>query len=345
MKLDLRRIMIRRFYKKAFFAAFVFAFCSVGFSKQAVPNWVKDFNSAYGRDYIGYVSSASSRDDAREKSLDLLANYFDASIQSQTISSSLMIEESRDEEKSWYKKNVISRNVGIKSDVEIFGIEYEFYFDEKKQTHYCAAFINKVNATKLILQRMSKSKKSFLGYYNLAVEKEKQNSFSAIRYYAKASAFAKEYVSLSEYLALLSPNTEIPENDSEKMLGIDAKVSRLISQTIIGISADGKINDAIETTIRDIFSNEGFALKKGGQNDNYFMSIKIEKNIVSDGEVFTATPSISIEVFGGEEILFVYGKTFGRSKAFNERTLEKQIETKILDELKNSLMREFYENI
>ncbi|MBD5434548.1 MAG: hypothetical protein HDR35_09720 [Treponema sp.] len=337
--------MIRAFKKKVFFAIFVFVFCGIGFSKPAAPNWVKDFNSAYGRDYIGYVSTASSRDEAREKSLDLLANYFDASIQSQTNSSSLMIEESRGEEKSWYKKNVISRNIGVKSDVEIFGIEYEFYFDAKKQTHYCAAFINKVNATKLIFQRMSKSKKSFLGYYNLAVEREKQNPFSAVRYYAKASAFAKEYISLSEYLALLSPNTEIAENDSEKMLGIDAKVSRLAAQTIIGISADGEINNAIETTIRDIFANEGFALKKRGENEKYSMSIKIEKNIVSDGEVFTATPSISIEIFGGEEILFVYGKTFERSKAFNERTLEKQIETKILDELKNSLMREFYENI
>lgn len=337
--------MTNGFYKKAFLTTFFFGFCNIGFSKQVVPNWVKDFNSAYGRDYIGYVSSASNRDEAREKSLDLLANYFDASIQSQTNSSSLMIEESQAGEKSWYKKNAISRNIGVKSDVEIFGIEYEFYFDEKKQTHYCAAFINKVNATKLILQRMSKSKKSFLGYYNLAVENEKHNTFSAVRYYAKASVFAKEYISLSEYIALLSPKTEIPENDGEKMLGIDAKVSRLTSQTIIGISADRETNNAIETTIRDIFANEGFTLKKDGQNEDYFMSIKVEKNIIPDDEIFNASPSISIEVFGGEKILFVYVKNFERIKAFNERTLEKQIETKILDELKNSLMREFYENI
>lgn len=337
--------MIKKFCKKAVLAASVFIFCGIGFSKQAVPNWVKDFNSVYGRDYIGYVSNASSRDEAREKSLDLLANYFDASIQSQTNSSSLMTEESRGGETSWYKKNAISRKVGIKSDVEIFGIEYEFYFDAKKQEHYCAAFINKVNATKLIFQRMSNSKKSFLEYYNMAVEKEKKNPFFAIRYYAKASTFAKEYISLSEYIALLSPKTEIPENDNEKMLGIDAKVSRLASQTIIGISADGEANGAIEATVRDIFANEGFFLKKENRDEKYLMSVKIEKNIVPDGETFTATPSISIEIFDGKEILFGYNKTFARSKAFSERTLEKQIETKILNEIKDSLLREFYENI
>lgn len=338
--------MIRAFKKKATFIAFVFAFGGFGFSKESVPNWVKNFNSVYGApDYIGYMSTASSQDEAREKSLDLLANYFDASIQTQTNSSSFMAEESRDGEMSWYKKNVVSRNVSVKSNVEIFGIEYEFYFDTKKKVHYCAAFINKANATKLIFQRMANSKKSFLGYYNLAIEKEKQSPFSAIRYYAKASAVAKEFISLAEYLALLSPKTEIPESDSEKMLGIDAKVSRLASQATVGISADGESNGTIETTVRDIFANEGFVLKKASQSEDCLMSIKIEKNIASDGEVFTATPSISIEVFGGEEILFGYSKTFGRSKAFAERTLEKQIETKILDEIKNSLMREFYENI
>jgi len=338
--------VIRHFKKKAVFVSLVFAFGGFGFSKEAVPNWVKNFNLVYGApDYIGYMSTASSRDEAREKSLDLLANYFDASIQSQTNSSSFMAEESRNGEMSWYKKNVVSRNVSVKSDVEFFGIEYEFYFDAKKQVHYCAAFINKVNATKLIFQRMSKSKKSFLGYYNLAIEKEKKDPFSAIRYYAKASVFAKEYISLAEHLSLLSPKTEIPKSDSEKMLGIDAKVSRLTPQAAIGIFTEGESNGAIETMVRDIFANEGFVLKRTRQDEDYLMSIKIEKNIVSDGEVFTATPSISVEVFDKEEILFGYSKTLGRSKAFAERTLEKQIETKILSEIKDSLMREFYENI
>lgn len=337
--------MSKTFYTKVAFVAVAFIFCGAGFSKQTVPNWVKNFNLVYGSDYIGYVSVASTQDEAREKSLDLLANYFDASIQSRTDSASVMAEESRGGETSWYKKNVVSRTVGIKSDVEIFGIEYEFYSDAKHQKQYCAAFINKVNAAQLIFQRMTKSKKSFLGYYSLAVGTEKQNLLSAIRYYAKASAFAKEYISLSEHLALLSPKTEIPESDSEKMLGIDAKVSRLVSQATVGISADSESGGVIETTVRDIFANEGFALKKSGQDEQYVMSIKIEKNIVSDGDILSATPSISIEVFGGKEILFFYGKTFERSKAFSERTLEKQIETKIVGELQNSLMKEFYENI
>lgn len=322
--------------------------CSFAFpkAKRTAPEWVVNFKSVYpSSKYIGYVSSARTEDEAKEKSLGLISNYFNTSIQSVSRSNSVLIETGLDGNSSWYKKNTMNRTITVKSDANLFGVEYSFYFSEGENLHYCAAFIDRTICAQLILQRMEKTKKNFTDFYMLGQRSENNDCMTAMRYYAKASSFASDYLSLAEYISLIAPEMKISKDDVEKMAGVSSRISQLAQSSSISVYATGDSNAVLKTTVENLFLNEGFVLKDFGETTGYLMRIEIERNIVADGEVFITTPRMTVVISNADGNVFSYRKTFERFKAFKESTLHKHIETKLSDELKKSLIKEFYENI
>lgn len=314
-------------------------------SKPSIPSWTYDLNSIYDNSkYIARSALSGTRENAKAEALSQIAGYFESRVSSD--STAFQYSESNSSFREAY-----SKTVNVKSDVELLGIQYEFYYDSKKDTHYAVAYINRQETWNHLYTKMEAEKKTFYELLKKASSIEKKEPLQAVRDYTKAYEHLLALEQYIDFAGLVLPeNTNLYDKDIQKGGEIAVILKTLKRNCSFDLNVSGDSEDIIRGTIRDIFSREGFSVTDGGTSSPYRINVIVDLNPRVDGPsvgdvVYSAVPNIDVEIYEGSRLLLSYAKNLPKVKFFSLEACRKRGMNDLCSVVKETLLGEFYENL
>ena len=329
----------------SFFALLCF-FCAVNLSAKAVkdaPLWLTtDIHFVYGEDeYLCALGDGKTEDLAKYDALNKLSQYFETKVRSEGVARRTT------ENGSFYSASV--QTISVKSNADLFCVEYDKYYDKKQKKHFCVAFINRAKAWERYEPKVLQAQKKFLAEYNAAFSE--MDELKKVVRLKRCFAPAAEYLSQLDYAHSLYPaGAASYEKDRDIIAGLEEKLFSTREAITMGIEVLGDKDNKIKGTLTQIIGNkQGFRLVSGKKGD-YFVRAVVEKNDVQhpeDYDVITAEPSLSVEILKGAECIFPYNRSLNKITAFNPDVIDKKayggfvdlLERDFADEMNKALER------
>lgn len=310
-------------------------------AKEKAPDWIADVHSVYkSKDYIAEMGTGATKELAQLDALGLLSSYFDTQIK-KSASSSTAIESFNDE--SIVKESALV-NIDVKSDVELFAVQYEFYFLKKTKEYYCVAYINRNDAWAAIRLKTDAEERAFVFAYKNALSQE-ANPIYAIKDYGIAYTHLRNLKNYMVYASLIVPQHANFYDDSMLQGStIPGKVNRLRRNTTVSLVVNNDIQNKVRVALKDLLSNEGYTIKDGG-NGTYKVNANVNLNMSYIDEIYTSVPSIDISIEQGSELIFSYSKNFEKLKTMTKERITSKASEFIVNELNKSFLKEFHDNL
>jgi len=120
---------------------------------QQVPSWLTtDVKFVYNEnEYLSAMGDGNSEDLAKFDALNKLSQYFETKVRSEGTA----LRTTKDSSFSSASVQTIS----VRSNADLFCVEYDKYFDKKQKKYYCVAFINRLKEGSKKQKRTTKKKK------------------------------------------------------------------------------------------------------------------------------------------------------------------------------------------
>ena len=337
--------MHMRFFKNIFSFSMIplFVTSCASIPEQQPPAWITtDVHFVYNEtDYLSSIGDGISEDLAKYDALNKLSQYFDTKVRSEGIAL-------RTTAGSSISASSV-QTISVKSDTDLFCVEYDKYYDKKQKKYYCAAFINRSKAWERYEPKVAQAQKKFMAEYNAAFgEMEELKKVIRIK---RCFSPASEYLSQLDYAHSLYPvGAAAYEKDRDIIAGLEEDLFSTRESITMGIEVIGDKDNKIKGTLTQIIgNNQGFLLVSGKSGD-YFVRAVVEKNDVThheDYDVITAEPRLSVEILKGAECIFPYNKGLNKISAFNPAVIDKKmyggfvdlLERDFADEMNKALER------
>lgn len=227
------------------------------------PEWVVNPNTSYPKElYLTAVSSGSSLDEARERSIGTLSNIFSVNVKLDRRILEAYSEKTKGEEMDWeHSVNLVNRSV-LSSDNELINVRTsKTYFDEVTATFYVLSTINKAETEMLYLEEIQKNDRSLVRFYteaNLA-----GNKIAKLIYLKKCLELIKIGEALRSIHRILSLTGDTPALPVPKE-NILVELQNLKNNTVAKIETSGSEKEKLSAYLREVVDQIGFST--GEQN-------------------------------------------------------------------------------
>ncbi len=288
---------------------------------QQAPAWITtDVRFVYNEsEYLATVGDGNSEDLAKYDALNKLSQYFETKVRSEGVALRTTTDSS-------FSSSSV-QTISVKSNADLFCVEYDKYYDKKQNKYYCAAFINRAKAWERYEPKVAQAQKKFMAEYNAAFgEMEELKKVIRIK---RCFSPAQEYLVQLDYAHSLYPSGAASyEKDRDTIAGLDEELFSTRESITMGIEVVGDKDGKIKGTLTQIIgNNQGFRLVSGKSGD-YFVRAVVEKNDIKhpeDYDAITAEPRLSVEILKGAECIFPYNKGLKKITAFNPEVIDKKV--------------------
>ena len=278
---------------------------------------------------IGWLDREHIVDSAEKAITDasaVLARYFQMTVNANI--STTMIDD----------KTKVIDEVQVKSDVELFGMQFtNAYYLKKEKKWYAVAYIKRSDAWIQYKPRIDQSSKSFAELYE-KIGKE-QDSFAKMELCRNAKIQGSEFLRQLEYGRIIAPEKEAAyKADRDKIASIPVLSADAKEKCIIYIEISSDYNNLLRSSISSAFSRAGMKVTKNKEQSNYICSVLVEDN-VSSSEPLSINPSLSIKMADkSDKPVYSYEFTFdGRTVSYTLDNARKKCYPKFAETVDKSL--------
>ena len=316
------------------FCFFVAIFCisCASTSRYEKPLWADSFTISQvlpSERYISSLGYAGTKEMAVSASDGNLASYFSREISSFTRATQNL--SNTDE-----TKESLSREIVIKSNIELFGIKHtEPYFDSDNKSYIVCAYISREEAWSILEPKLNIQYSSISKSIN---QVRNLNGLKAIININKLMSAASNFEELYYMALFIFPNRcEKYTNLMEELFELN-QMSQIIKHEVrIKIDIKGDSGDRIYTKITSLVTDAGFTICKSGEN--HIMSVDVDIAEQITGNIHSIYPQISVVISDRKQIVSSFSKTLEKVSAFNSATVKKMA----LSKIENVLEEEFAE--
>ena len=272
--------------KKLFLFLSLFSLLSfLAFAKTTpMPAWVTDYRSVFpDSEYLAQRGTGDSSEKAITDASGALARYFQMTVNANI--STTMTEE----------KTSVVDEVQVRSDVELFGMQFtEPYHLKKDKRWYAVAYIKRSDAWTQYKPKVDQSSRTFTGKYK-KIEEEKDH-FSRIALCRNAWESAMELLTKLEYARIISPKDEAAyKGDRDRIAKIPVLLDEARSNCTIYLDCPGDYNNMLTTSISAAFTKAGMTVLKNQASAKYICNVDVDNNVIGS-DPLSISPSISIKM-------------------------------------------------
>ena len=325
--------------KKYLLLVWGIALLNLALCAESAPNWHKKAEKTYpSAQYIRAEGEGKSAKGAKNDAINQISLYFETKTQGITQaveSASLVIDGDREQFSS--NKELLSLTK-IESAAEFFCLNFtDVYYDEKHDTYFVMAYIDKKDAATIYNSRIAALLKSINGYTDYA--KSEKEAFLAINALHKAAVLGE----LCERY-IKAENTIYP-SDTQKyqealeeiaQLHVDYAVLKKNITFSVVLSETEQRYDPLFATICATLEKRGYVYSH--ENATYTVNVAISaiEEIYDVGLFVRPSIMIIIQSKTGTSV-YTYSKTFPR---MSSKTLE-QTYTRVVSKLKSDIEEYF----
>ncbi len=255
--------------KNVFFGIFII-FLTFGCASSAsstettsFPKWIENPDALYPkRLYLTAVSSGSSLDEARQRSIASLSNIFSVNVNLDRRILEAYSEKKKDEQIDWeHSVNLVNRSV-LTSENELINVRTgKTYFDEKTATFYVLSIISKSETEMIYLEEIQKNDKSLMSFYEQAGSAD--NKITKLIYLKKCMEVIKIGEALRSIHRILSLMGDTPSSPIPKET-ILVELQELKNQIVAKIETSGSEKEKLSSYLREVVNQIG--MSTGEQN-------------------------------------------------------------------------------
>ena len=268
--------------KIIFFSIFIFLICFDVFpkskkSKVKYPNWINEPYTQFDRnDFFVTVGNDKNKSTAEVKAVEELASIFGRDIKSNTVAESTMSRFEQDHISTIIEEQNLNQQILVNVDQRnLIGIEIkECFLDEKKDTWYALAILDKKKASLIYEKEIESCYKTIDENYNAA--KKAKKTFDKLGYIFKCKQTTQYTQDLISRLQIIDFNraTEIKREDlSENKFTIE--FNNIANTVPISIQVQNDYNDEIKVACTKVFESFGFKIT---QISDYVLNIKVDNS-------------------------------------------------------------------
>lgn len=304
----------------------------------AIPKWILDLEKVFPSEkFIRAIGEGSSITLAKSFALSELSSFFEQTIETKTFATksisknNLVVEES-----SNFKQDFV-----LKTNTEIFQVEYtDYFYNKKNQKYFICAYINKENLWKVISQKIE----TIISNCNLILqEMNKENEpLRKVFYYNEINNCYVEFYKLYQIALCIYPNRCDKFSEKIKMINEEIiSLKSLINKITIKLKTTGDREKFIESKVLQLLSKNGFAISS--QKGMYQLNVEIDWNETEFNGVYSSYPKINFSVYKDSEIIKSFEIIFEKCSAYNYQTLERKQISLIEEYLDKFFLTEFFE--
>jgi hypothetical protein len=333
--------MIKKFFLGGFFILLLGCVSNASSTKiNNLPEWVENPDALYPkRLYLTAVSSGSSLDEARQRSIGTLSSIFSVNVKlDRRILEAYSEEKKKDQEMDWeHSVNLVNRSV-LTSENELINVRTgKTYFDEKTATFYVLSIISKAETEMLYLEEIQKNDKSLLSFYEEADLAE--NKITKLIYLKKCLEIIKIGEALRSIHRILSlmgdtPPLPIPKED------ILVKLQELKNTIVAKIETSGSEKEKLASYLREVVNQIG--MSAGKQNPDIIIKGNLDiapLEFPREGEFVRWELTIDVTNAMTGNTMNTY-----TASAREGHVSRESVKGRALDKVKQELNDNFYEN-
>ncbi len=332
--------------KKVFLAGFLillFAGCASNpqiSGTGGLPDWVENPDALYPKSlYLTAVSSGSSLDEARQRSIGSLSNIFSVNVKlDRRILEAYSEEKKRDEEMDWeHSVNLFNRSV-LTSDNELINVRTgKTHFDERTATFYVLSVISKGETEMLYLDEIQKNDRSLVNFYREAGLAD--NKISKLIYLKKCMEVVKIGEALRSIHRILSLMGDTPALPVPKE-NIQVELQELKNKIVAKIETSGSEKEKLSSYLREVVDQIGFST--GEENPDIIVKGNLDiKSLDFPREGEFVRWELIVDVTNATT-----GNTMNTytSSAREGHVSRESVKGRALDKVKEELNNNFYKN-
>lgn len=310
----------------------IFCISCASTARHEKPLWADSFTISQvfpSERYISSLGYAATKEMAISASDGNLASYFSREISS-------FIRATQNLSNTDETKESLSREIIIKSNIELFGIKHtEPYFDSDNKSYIVCAYISREEAWSILEPKLNIQYSSISKSIN---QVRNQNGLKAIININKLMSAASNFEELYYMALFIFPNRcEKYTNMMEELAELKQMSQILKHEVRIKINIKGDSDERIYTKISSLVTDAGFTICKSGEN--HIMSVDVDIAEQITGKVQSIYPQISVVISDRKGIVSSFSKSLEKVSAFNSATVKKMA----LSKIENVLEEEFAE--
>lgn len=300
------------------------------------PIWLHDYQSIYpSTEYIVQMGTGETEDNAKASCVAEIGKYFNTQVKSNLTAKELIVNTNDDK----FKQYTIDNEIEVKTDVELFAIEFEeTYYSKKEKKYYSLGHIHRDTAWEMYKSQIEMTKSTFYSFYNKAEESDEH--FLKFIAYKQAQVYANEFLEKIQFGGLLHPKkSTIYNKDRDVISNLPVLIKDNGKKSSISVSVKGDYNNILGNAVRQLFIKEGFEFSKNG---SYTLSIEIDPN-VEGNDPLTIYPSVCVDLSNLKgDSFFTFDYTYpDKTIAYALETAQKKVYPKIAE----ILSTEMYERL
>lgn len=296
------------------------------------PIWLHDYLSIYpSSEYIVQMGTGETEDKAKASCVAEIGKYFNTQVKSNLTAKESIVKKNDDK----FKEYTIDNEIEVKTDVELFAIEFEeTYYSKREKKYYSLGHIHRDTAWEMYKSQIEMSKSTFYSFYNKAEESDEH--FLKFIAYKQAQVYANEFLEKIQYGSLLNPKkSTIYNEDRDVISSLPVLIKDNGKKSSISVSVKGDYNNILGNTVRQLFIKEGFEFSKNGY---YTLSVEIDPNVEGNNPL-VIYPSVYVELSNLKgDSFFTFDYTYPeKTIAYALETAQKKVYPKIAEILSTEM--------
>lgn len=288
--------------------------------------------------YVTGIGKGASRDVAVSLADGNLASYF-----SREISSSVSAQQVISNAENSKNQEELVRNVTVKSEVALAGVNHtDVWFDKKQKEYYCCSYLDRAQAWKNYESTAAQEKSKFYSFLNSAEDKElEKDPFKKIEVLKSAKTQGEEYQKVILFSEILyKQGCASYSKDRDVIAAVDQKISDTamnISMTpVYYTNSKHYISNNYSSIINKLITDAGF---KVDDKNQYSVNVSVFDGKEKVDDVIVSIPEIKIEIKNDRTTYLSYSTVLEKMTVFAEA--EKLLDNKIYKAVEKALKEDF----
>lgn len=303
--------------------------------KDSKPKWISSVESEYPNAfYLSSMGVSDSKNNAEKEALQGIASIFKVKIEANETFEKLVKETDLNGKSAIEKTANVIKQISVSTNQNLINTKIEkYYFDEKNNKHYALAVMDKAMTAEILRSNFSSNNSIMKEWHNSLPELSDPDKLKALNRLQKLLT-ANEL--LSDMISILEP---APFNEKSSYSRIYlTKLRHEISQQIPVLINFKSIPNAVESKVKQILVNYGFAISENVESSKIVVSgdFKQEKQEFDDSPNKFIFWNISIEFKYNDQIIGSYSDN-GRSGQLSFNAALKKAESAMTENLDSKL--------
>jgi hypothetical protein len=285
----------------ALFAALSAASCSSA-PPSPPPLWHTDMEAGYPREqFIAEIGRGPTRESAETAGARAIARFFSMHITAQTREEASSVN-------GGATQSVITDSAFIDTQVELFALRYENWFDKAAKQWETVAYIDRAEAWKIYEPRLREKEAAFLSLFRGA-----QNEADVIRRYTLYRAaqhyYAKNFAPLRKFAGTLYPEAAraaFPQTEAA-LAELPRLAREALAKSAVYITCEGDYENTVARAFEQALGGAGFPVTKNKAGAAGTLAVTIRENAGETKERgFVFESALLAELTGASGAIFSF---------------------------------------